>query len=224
MSKSKKNKAKKAAAKAPAKVSAKAPAVADADEKYVNTVGIDVDYQPEDEEYDGERALTLAEKIINYATLALTMLLLGGSIVFWWIVMRYLVLNPSNLVDSKQMSAVLLCCGVVPLIITVIQGIRKKPVDIERWLVCMCLSGAISAVLVVIYQVWIRDVLFSFGDFPTLLCCTVAGSALPSLIYLGVRWLIPVVKPYFKAAEPYNRSSWEAVKNDVLALCDFDVE
>ena len=175
-----------------------------------------------DEEQE-ELPLTLAEKITNYATIALTMLLLGGSIVFWWIVSKYLLFNPSNLVDAKLMGAVLLCCAVVPVIVTAVQALLKRPVDIERWIVCMCVSGALSAMLAVLYQLGIRHTEFTFRDLPTLLCCTVSGCALPSVILLGIRRLVPAIAARVQRPEPYTRASWDAVKQDVLSLTDFDI-
>lgn len=191
-----------------------------APEQAVNTLGIDVESPAEEDEY--EAPLSLAEKVINYATLALAMLLLGGSFVIWWVMTRHLLLNPSNLADAKEMSAVLICSAAVPLIVTIVQALLKKPGDIERWLINMCVSGAASALLVVLYQVCVRKVIFTFSDLPTLLCCSVSGCALPAAIYLGIRSLIPVVKPFFARSEPYTRESWEQVRADVLSLTDFD--
>ncbi len=161
-----------------------------------------------------------AEKLINYSTLALSMLLLGGSLVFWFIVLKYLLLNPSNLVDASQMSAILVCCAAVPLVVTVIQAALKRAVSVERWLICMCLSGAISSLFIVLYQLCIRHVSFTLPELPTLLCFTVSGCAVPAVIYLGIRILIPKITPYFKPAGKYTRAEWESVRDDILSLTD----
>lgn len=174
------------------------------------------------EEFDEEDtpAPTFAEKAINYATLALALLLLGGSIVFWWVIGGHVILNPHNLVDSEQMTAVLITCGVIPAAVSLVQSLLRRPINIERWLICMCLSGAIAAMVVVFHQLVIRDVGFTLAEFPTLICCTISGCALPAVICLGLRKLIPSAAAKFGRPEPYNAKTWEEVRQDILALTD----
>lgn len=173
-----------------------------------------------EELYEEAPALSFAEKAINYATLALAMLLLGGSLVFWWVIGGHVIFNPYNLVDADQMLAVLVTCAIIPAAVSLVQSLLRRPINIERWLICMCVSGAIAAMLVVFYQLVIRDVGFTFAEFPTLICCTVSGCALPAVICLGLRKLIPALAAKFEKPKPYNAKSWEEVRRDILALTD----
>ena len=173
------------------------------------------------EEFEEEAPeLSFAEKAINYATLALAMLLLGGSIVFWWVIGGHAIFNPHNLADAAQMNAVLVTCAVIPALVSLAQSLLHRPINIERWLICMCLSGAIAAMMVVFYQLVIRDVGFTFAEFPTLICCTISGCALPAVICLGLRKLIPALAAKFEKPAPYNAKTWDEVRRDILALTD----
>lgn len=172
------------------------------------------------EEYEEEPALTFAEKAINYATLALALLLLGGSMVFWWVIGGHVIMNPHNLVDAEQMLAVLIACGVIPAAVSLVQSLLHRPINIERWLICMCLSGAIAALIVIFYQLVIRDVGFTLAEFPTLICCTISGCALPAVICLGLRKIIPQIAAKIERPKPYNAKTWEEVRRDILSLTD----
>jgi len=173
------------------------------------------------EDFEEDKPLSFAEKAINYATLALALLLLGGSVVFWWVIGGHVILNPHNLVDAKQMLAVLITCGVIPTVVSLAQSLLHRPINIERWLICMCLSGAIAAMAVVFYQLVIRDAGFTLAEFPTLICCTISGCALPAAICLGLRKLIPSFAEKFGRIEPFNAKTWEEVRQDILSLTDF---
>lgn len=193
-----------------------------APEEYELLTPDNADFAAEDlENFENEApTLSFAEKAINYATLALSMLLLGGSIVFWWVIGGHVIFNPHNLVDADQMLAVLITCAVIPAFVSLVQSLLHRPVNIERWLICMCLSGAIAALMVVFYQLVIRDVGFTLAEFPTLICCTISGCALPAVICLGLRKLFPLLAAKVRKPEPYNAKTWEEVRRDILALTD----
>jgi len=179
--------------------------------------------EPEEDE-DQPFPYTIVDKIINYATLALSMLLLGGSLVFWWIISKHLILSPSKLVDSEQMLAILICSTITPIIVAVIQTLLKRPVSIERWLICMCISGALSALIIIIYQMGIRDMEFTFSDFPTLICCTVSACTLPAALCTLVRRYAPRVIGYFrKNAADSSMDNWDEISENITSLTDFDI-
>ncbi len=184
------------------------------------------DMPEEDYTLPGEDSFPIIEKIISYSTIALSMLLLGGSIVFWWVIGRLLLTDPTGLADSELMRGVFICCAVFPVIITVAQALLRRPVTVERWLICLCLSGAAAAMVMVFCQMVIRGLYLDMSGYFTLLCCTVSGCTLPSALCAGTRWLIPVVSAKIRAARansPTVDAEWDDVSGDVCSMTDFDL-
>jgi len=165
----------------------------------------------------------LLDKVIGYATLALSMLLLGGSLVFWWIISKHLIQNPANLVDSAQMKAVLVCSGIFPVIVAVVQSLLRRPINIERWLINMCISGALSTLAIIVYQLGIRGEELTFADLPTLICCTVSGATLPAALCTGARHIFPIIFGYFKRSiTSANIEDWDEICADLSSFAGDD--
>lgn len=176
-----------------------------------------VEFEPEDEPEEAYIG-TAAEKTVSIATGLLTMLLLGGSLVFWWVVLKYLLVSPYSLADPEQMEAMLLSCAIIPAVIAGAQTALRRPASAERWLICMCISGALTTSFVIFIQTVLRSEQISFADVPILLCCAVSGCALPSVIFYGLRAAFAgFVRGYKKA----RSAQWSDVRRDVLELTNF---
>ena len=168
--------------------------------------------RPEEPRYD------TIDKLIRYVTLGLTVMLLGGSLVFWFVIVKYLAISPYYLADPVQMSAVLISCASVSLAVMCVQWAMKKKISAERWLICMCVSGALTAAFIAALQLWIRGVGMDGSYVPTLICFAVSGCALPSMLWLAVRAAAERLTAWHR--EVCSRP-WERVRRDVLALTDF---
>ncbi len=175
-----------------------------------------------DNDYDEEYSQKLhrAEKAVEYTTLALSLLLLGGSVVFWWVVGRYLIVSPYALNDPIQMKLLMISCALFPIVVTAVQWLLRKPTNSERWLTGMCVSGVLCTLTVIIAQAAVRKVGFTIGELPTLICCAVSGCALPSIVYIGIRRFIEFFRDRIMFE---NSKDWQSVKNDVLSLTNFDI-
>lgn len=212
---------------------------AGAPQPLVNTLGIDIEPTEErpaelpeeaiflqearDQSADSaDRGYILAERAIGYATLALSVVLLGGSVVFWFIIGRHLVRSPSSLVDADYMRAILICCAVLPVFVAGAQTLLRRAVSIERWLICMCVSGSFAALFVVIYQLAIRGTDFALADLPVLICCTVSGCTLPAAVCTGARWLLPVIARSIAHTRRISSGSWDEISRSVDSVSSFE--
>lgn len=172
---------------------------------------------------DREEPQDLPEKIIKNATISLSVVLVGGSVVFWWVICKYLLSNPSMLVNANQMSAVLLMGAVVPVLVTLAQVLLKRPISIERWLINMFISGTMSALLVVGYQMIACGDEFTISELPALLCCTVSGCTLPSALFMGVRMALPYFLAWGKRiTAPVKKEDWLEMSEELCRLNDLD--
>lgn len=158
-----------------------------------------------------------AEKIVSYVTLFLTMLLLGGSIVFWMVMMRYLVRSPYDLVNAGQMRALMISCVAAPVVVTIVQALLHRDRSLERWLICICVGGALATLAVTLQQLLAADAALTLGDIPVLICCAVSGCALPGVICAGVRLLAHKIAESNRRA---NSLDWEKVSRDVRSISD----
>ncbi len=164
----------------------------------------------------------LPEKIISYATLAFSVLLLAGSVIFWVVIIRQLVRSNGSLGDAGYMSSILLCSALSPLAVCAVQTLLRRPVNVERWLICMCLSGALAAMLVIFQQLVIADAALEAADLPILLCCTVSGSTLPSAIGTLARLLLPGILARTSCRSAAGAQDWAEISREVASLVDFD--
>ena len=169
---------------------------------------------------DSGSQLSFPEKIINYVTLGLTLLLLGGSFVFWWVIVRYLIVSPYMLADPTQMRVLMISCAAFPAVVTAVQWLLRRKLDAERWLICMCISGALATLTITITQLIIRSVELSFSELGVIACCAVSGCALPSISFIGIRRLIE--RNRAKNTRTAG-SDWAKVKRDVSSISDFDL-
>ena len=161
----------------------------------------------------------LLERIIEYTSAALSVFMLGASLVFWYVILRFLLRSPYALADPTQMMILLAGCALFPAAVALIQHRLRRPVTAERWLICLCLSGALTTLLTVISQTLIRHAGYSLSDLPLTLCCAVSGCALPAALFLGLRLLVIRFSSYLRFE---NAKRWEVVRRDVLSLTDFD--
>lgn len=161
----------------------------------------------------------LVERMIEYTSAALSVFMLGASLVFWYVMLRFLLRTPYALADSAQMRILLVGCAVFPAVIAFAQHKMRRPVTAERWLICLCLSGALTTLLVVISQTMIRHMGYTISDLPLTLCCAVSGCALPAAMFIGIRLLIMRFRNYLHFE---NSRRWDTVRRDVLSLTDFD--
>ncbi|MBE6753735.1 MAG: hypothetical protein E7559_05215 [Ruminococcaceae bacterium] len=176
-------------------------------------------FDGEDSDDDGQYPPTLTDRIVSGVSTALSMLLLGGSVVFWWVLLRHLISSPFNLADPVLMRLLLISCALCPLAATVVQKLLRRPINIERWLISMCVSGVLATLVVTFTKLVIWHQPFSFSDLSVMLCCSVSGCALPAALYMGIRWLLE----RFAEKSAVSAGDWEQIKRDVSSLSDFDL-
>jgi len=174
----------------------------------VSTLGIDdieetgftgsepVEYEPVDdlyeeesvaEEYDSEIRYAKAERVLSIATSVLAVMLLLGSVAFWWYFVSRLSACPISIVNWKLYPAMLICCAAVTLAYSVSEIMRRLPISVENWMINICISGAVSAVIMILFNIFTLGNEFSWMDTVTILCFAVSGCALPAAIYTALR-------------------------------------
>ncbi len=139
------------------------------------------------EEYDSEIHYAKAERVLTIATSVLGAMLLLGSIAFWWYFVSRLSACPISIVNWKLYPAMLICCAAVTLAYSVSEIMRRLPVSVENWMVNICISGAVSAVIMILFNTFTLGNEFSWMDTVTILCFAVSGCALPAAVYTALR-------------------------------------
>lgn len=181
------------------------------------------DQETDDEYYpegDGQEEYFSApgERFISRVTTIMMVLLMGGSLVFWWAIASNLMRTPFALADSTQMRVLLASCAGFSLLYTIIQWKRGRDTSAEQLMACLCVSGLFTVLTVIITQALIRHVGYGVKDLPLTLCCAVSGCALPAFVFMLLRRLIE----RFAYGVEYEKSKdWETVRSDVLSLTDF---
>ena len=169
------------------------------------------------EDYFGDKPPML-ERLIGYTSSALSVFMLGASLVFWYVMLRYLLRSPYALADPPQIRVLLAGCALFPAAVALVQHRLRRPVSAERWLICLCIAGALTTLLVIVTQTLVRHAGYTISELPLTLCCAVSGCALPAALFLGLRMLIFRFRRYLRIE---NGRNWETVRRDVLSLTDF---
>ena len=179
------------------------------------------EYCPHESEPAGggqpERQYAKAEKALTVLTGVLSVLLIIGSLVFWWYFASRLTICPLIINNYRLYGAMLICCAVVTLAATVVQTVRRTLLNLENWMLNMCVSGLITAVIMVIYNVTALGNSAEFNDVLTILCFSVSGCALPAAVYCAVRWAAESMESWIRRNESKDRA---AVYSDVQAQCE----
>lgn len=158
-----------------------------------------------------------AEKALNVITTVLSVLLVGGSLVFWWYFSTRLSVCPLVINNYQLYQVMLIGCAAIPLAATVLQAVFRRPVNAEGWMVNMCASGVLTAIVATICNVSAFGNSFAWNDFLTTLCFSVSGCALPAAIYALIRWLVVRLTDWVRRTAAIDR---EIVYADVLAQCE----
>ncbi len=174
---------------------------------------------PEDGyEYEEENGSSLAERLLYAATIVLSVLLTAGSAVFWWYFVRRLTICPASVNNREIYPVMLTACALIALAVTIAQVMRRRSYPSpESWMVNICVSGAISAVLMTVYNTVVLDNVFEWGDVLPTLCFTVSGCALPAAIFALVWALIMILIDHIRYENSRNR---DAVYASVIAQCE----
>lgn len=188
-----------------------------------------VEFEPaeepfEDEYYDDaeeeavmDERYAKAERVLTVATCSLSVLLLLGSIAFWWYFVSRLSVCPIAVLNWKLYPTMLICCAAVTLAYSISEIMRRLPVSVENWMVSLCISGAISTVIMILFNVFTLGNAFSWMDAVTILCFSVSACALPAAVYTALRALFGLLCQQIereKAADPAT------LRADVRAQCE----
>ena len=145
------------------------------------------EFIPTEETGGNEQRYEKAEKTLNIVTGVLSVLLILGSLVFWWYFAGRISVCAMVINNYKLYGAMLISCAAVTFAATVIQAVRRTRICPENWLVNMCVSGLITAVAMVIYNVTALGHSAAMNDVLTILCFSISGCALPAAIYTLIR-------------------------------------
>lgn len=157
-----------------------------------------------------------AEKVLTVITYILSGLLIVGSLAFWWHFVSNLSICPVAVTNYELYQAMLVACAVIPLLFTVVQAVRRSRITPEGWMINMCISGVITAIVMVIYNVTALGGAFEWNEVLTILCFSVSGCALPAAVYTAVRYLIERFCGWVRWSSSIDR---EIVFADVRSQC-----
>ena len=118
-----------------------------------------------------------AEKALGIVTGVLSCLLIIGSLVFWWYFASRIIACPIAVNKYQLYGGMLICSAIVTLCFTAVQAIRRTPVSAESWMINMCLSGVITAIIMAIYNFGILGSPFAMDEAMTILCFSISGCA-----------------------------------------------
>lgn len=158
-----------------------------------------------------------AERALTVITYILSGLLVVGSFVFWWYFVSNLSVCPIAVNDYELYQAMLVGCAVIPLLFTVVQAVRRSRVTPEGWMMNMCISGVITAIIMIIYNITALSHSFEWHNALTILCFSVSGCALPAAVYTVVRYLIECFCGWVRWSASIDR---ETVLADVRSQCE----
>lgn len=178
--------------------------------------GMPLEFDPDD--YDDVPAgYTLAERILGIFTVFLSVLLLAGSVAFWWYFLRRLSICPVSLDNRELYSTMLICCAAVTGAFTLSQVMRRQSIRLENWLVNICLSGAVTTVIMILFNSVTLGHPFEWADVLTTACFSVSGCALPAAVWFGL-WAL--VRQMIIHIRTENNRDGEAVAEAVRAQCE----
>lgn len=147
------------------------------------------DYYEEYAQGDDPDRYSVAERVLTVATTVLACLLLAGSTLFWLYFVSRLSICPISILNHRLYSTMLVCCTAVPLAYAVSEVMRRLPVTVEHWMVSLCVSGGISAVIMVLFNTFTLQNPFSWMETLTILCFAVSACALPAAVFTALRWV-----------------------------------
>lgn len=155
------------------------------------------------------------EKALTGVTGVLSAVLIIGSLVFWVYFLSRLLTCPGEINNWQMFRTLLIGCVGVNLVLTVIEAVLRKPVSLERWMFCMCASGAVTALITIISDLASGGA-FDLHNALVILCFAVSGSALPAAVFGAVRYLINLLCGHIRSETSKDR---ETVYSDVCAQC-----
>lgn len=164
-----------------------------------------------------EQRYSKAERVLTVMTGVLSALLILGSLVFWWYFVSRLSICAISINNYRLYQAMLVGCAVIPLVTTVVQAVRRTRISAESWMLNMCVSGLITAIVMVIYNMAALGNGFAFNDALTILCFSISGCALPAAVYTVVRYLIDRLCGWVRDSASLDR---QTVYADVQAQCE----
>lgn len=160
---------------------------------------------------------SFAERLLSVVTITLSVLLTIGSVVFWWYFVSRLSICPASVSNRELYPAMLFCCAAVALAVTIAQVMRRKTYPSpESWMINICLSGAITTVIMTIYNSAVLGNVFEWGDVLPTLCFSVSGCAMPAAVF-ALLWAL--------ALRLIDHISYESSRDrdtvyaDVIAQC-----
>ncbi len=178
--------------------------------------GAPEEYLPSESGGDPNR-YAKAERALTVLTGILSVLLIIGSIVFWWYFGSKLSACALVINNYQLYTAMLIGCAAIPLAVTAVQALLRVRVSLESWMVDMCASGFICAVIMLIYNSAALGSGFAANDLLTILCFSVSGCALPAAVYTLIRWGIESIAAWAGRSAMLDR---EMVYSDVRAQCE----
>jgi len=189
--------------------------------------GQPVEYEPEEAEFDGddeyyeeygeELPRSTAERVVSGMTLVLSVLLVAGSLVFWWYFVRRLSICPAAIHNRELYPVMLITCAVTAAAVIAVQFLRRREYPTpEGWMVSICISGAITTVITTIYNTAVLGNVFEWGDVLPSLCFSVSGCALPAAVAALILGLILMLIDHIRYE---NSKDADAVRAAVLDQC-----
>jgi len=142
------------------------------------------------------------------------MLALGGSFVFWFILLGKII---SGVIIS-YMYALVIACALLPAAAALIFWKLGRRESINQWLFCTVASGIVCAIVTFIIKL-IFDGAPDWALLLPLICCAIAGCAIPSGVALLSR--IAIRKIIIKKRNEI-KPTWTSQKKDILDMTDFD--
>ncbi|MBP3414085.1 MAG: hypothetical protein J6L81_02660 [Clostridia bacterium] len=159
-----------------------------------------------------DRRLSFTDMIM----LCLGALAVGGSLVFWFVLIGKI---DSGVINS-YMNTLIICCAAIPAASAAVLWLIKKRESLASWLLCTGAAGLIATIITFIVKT-IKDNAPDWSLFFPLLCCAVAGCALPSAISLLISRLIKYI---VSKNQGRVKPKWSQQKKDILDMTHFDMQ
>lgn len=176
------------------------------------------DFDDSDEIDDGCYERSFAERLLSIVTVALSLLLTAGSVVFWWYFVSRLSICPSSINNHKLYPVMLITCTAVAAAVTIAQAMRRRTYpSTESWMVNICVSGVITSLLMTVYNSVVLGNAFEWPDVIPTVCFSVSGCALPAVVFALVWALVLALIDHVRYE---NSKDISAVYADVLAQCE----
>jgi|GEM_PF-1877827 len=172
-----------------------------------------------EDEYEDDRSESYikAERFLTVVTSILSVILLLGSIVFWWYFVSRLTSCPIAILNWKLYPAMLICCSAVTLAFTISEIMRRKPILPENWMINICISGAVSTAIMLIFNTVTLGNDFSWMDAVTILCFSVSCCALPAAVYTALRAVFGCISDQVYREKAVDRGTLYA---DIRSQCE----